>query len=221
MPAALVAAFSYDSRVLLERYVDGRDLAGVDPRRRPAARGGGGAAGGGSTTSRRATRSAAPSSSQPRCRTASGGRRSWRCGPTSCWAARRSGGSTAMLGADGELTVLEANPIPGLTETSAAAGSPRPRGSPSTTGGTDRRARARARPGLSRSSSSSSPSPVGGEVLGCDVVEERPNFLDDLLDARTRWRTRNHVLGGEDGRAGANSGEASASEGLDQDLAAV
>ena len=27
MPAALVAAFSYDSRVLLERYVDGRDLA--------------------------------------------------------------------------------------------------------------------------------------------------------------------------------------------------
>jgi D-alanine-D-alanine ligase len=27
VPAALVAAFSYDSRVLLERYVDGRDLA--------------------------------------------------------------------------------------------------------------------------------------------------------------------------------------------------
>ena len=27
MPAALVAAFSYDSKVLLERYVDGRDLA--------------------------------------------------------------------------------------------------------------------------------------------------------------------------------------------------
>ena len=27
VPAAIVAAFSYDSRVLLERYVDGRDLA--------------------------------------------------------------------------------------------------------------------------------------------------------------------------------------------------
>ena len=27
MPSALVAAFSYDSRVLLERHVDGRDLA--------------------------------------------------------------------------------------------------------------------------------------------------------------------------------------------------
>ena len=27
VPAALVAAFSYDSKVLLERYVDGRDLA--------------------------------------------------------------------------------------------------------------------------------------------------------------------------------------------------
>ena len=27
MPAALVSAFSYDSKVLLERYVEGRDLA--------------------------------------------------------------------------------------------------------------------------------------------------------------------------------------------------
>ena len=27
MPGALVAAFSYDTKVLLERYVDGRDLA--------------------------------------------------------------------------------------------------------------------------------------------------------------------------------------------------
>jgi D-alanine-D-alanine ligase len=27
VPGALVAAFSYDTKVLLERYVDGRDLA--------------------------------------------------------------------------------------------------------------------------------------------------------------------------------------------------
>ena len=34
MPGALVAAFSYDDKVLLERHVDGRDLAGLGARRR-------------------------------------------------------------------------------------------------------------------------------------------------------------------------------------------
>ena len=42
VPAALVAAFSYDSRVLLERHVDGRDLAVsiLDGRAAPGRRGG-------------------------------------------------------------------------------------------------------------------------------------------------------------------------------------
>ena len=63
-PAALVAAFSYDDKVLLERYVDGRDLAVsvLDGRSRGAAdRRGGPATRRTSTTSRPATRSAAPS----------------------------------------------------------------------------------------------------------------------------------------------------------------
>ena len=45
VPAALVAAFSYDSKVLLERHVDGPRPGGLDPRRRAAAGGRGGAAG--------------------------------------------------------------------------------------------------------------------------------------------------------------------------------
>ena len=73
VPAALVAAFSYDGRVLLERHVEGRDLAvsvleGPAGRRRcrwsrpcRARRT--------STTSRPATRSGAPrSSARPSCR---------------------------------------------------------------------------------------------------------------------------------------------------------
>ncbi len=65
VPQALVSAFSYDDRVLLERFVDGRELAvsvlgdeplpvvEAIPRRATA------------TTSRPATRSAAPASSAP------------------------------------------------------------------------------------------------------------------------------------------------------------
>jgi D-alanine-D-alanine ligase len=120
VPAALVAAFSYDSRVLLERYVDGRDLAVsiLDGEPLPVVE-------------------AVPTGDgfydfEAR----------YEIGRTEfvCPAALPDGlteeaqelavrtyellGCSAfgrvdlMLGADGELNVLEANPIPGLTETS-------------------------------------------------------------------------------------------------------
>jgi D-alanine-D-alanine ligase len=120
VPAALVAAFSYDSRVLLERLVDGRDLAVsiLDGEPLPVVE-------------------AVPTGDgfydfEAR----------YEIGRTEfvCPAALPDGvteqahelalrtyrllGCSAfgrvdlMLGADGELTVLEANPIPGLTETS-------------------------------------------------------------------------------------------------------
>ena len=68
VPGAIVAAFSYDTKVLLERHVAGRDLAvsvldGPDGAGGAAGRRGGARATTTSTTSRRATRSAAPSSS--------------------------------------------------------------------------------------------------------------------------------------------------------------
>jgi D-alanine-D-alanine ligase len=120
VPAALVAAFSYDSRVLLERHVDGRDLAVsiLDGEALPVVE-------------------AVPTGDgfydfEAR----------YEIGRTEfvCPAALPDGvteqahelalrtyrllGCSAfgrvdlMLGGDGELTVLEANPIPGLTETS-------------------------------------------------------------------------------------------------------
>jgi D-alanine-D-alanine ligase len=120
VPAALVAAFSYDSRVLLERHVDGRDLAvsilGGEPL--PVVE-------------------AVPLGEEFYDFEAR-----YEIGRTEfvCPAALPDGvteqaqelatqtyrllGLSAfgrvdlMLGADGELTVLEANPIPGLTETS-------------------------------------------------------------------------------------------------------
>ena len=72
VPAALIAASSYGRKVLLERYVAGRELAVSIARRRggPAQalpdRRGGARAGASSTTSPRATTSAAPSSSARR-----------------------------------------------------------------------------------------------------------------------------------------------------------
>ena len=70
VPAAIVAAFSYDTKVLLERHVAGRDLAvsvvdGPTGRRRCRSSRRSRAAAT-STTSRRATRSAAPTSSARR-----------------------------------------------------------------------------------------------------------------------------------------------------------
>jgi D-alanine-D-alanine ligase len=120
VPAAIVAAFSYDSRVLLERYVDGRDLAVsiLDDEPLPVVE-------------------AVPRDDEfydfeARYEI---GRTDFVCparlpdGLTE--AAQELGlrtyrllGCTAfarvdlMLAADGELTVLEANPIPGLTDTS-------------------------------------------------------------------------------------------------------
>ncbi len=120
VPAALVAAFSYDSRVLLERHVDGRDLAVsiLDGEPLPVVE-------------------AVPLGEEfydfeARYEI---GRTEFVCpaelpdGVTeqahelALRTYRLLGGSAfgrvdLMLGADGELTVLEANPIPGLTETS-------------------------------------------------------------------------------------------------------
>jgi len=120
VPAALVAAFSYDSRVLLERYVDGRDLAVsiLDGEPLPVVE-------------------AVPTGDgfydfEARYEI---GRTEFVCPATlpnglteqaqelalrtyrllGCSAFGRV---DLMLGGDGELTVLEANPIPGLTETS-------------------------------------------------------------------------------------------------------
>jgi D-alanine-D-alanine ligase len=120
VPAALVAAFSYDSKVLLERHVDGRDLAVslLDGKPLPVVE-------------------AVPQGDEfydfeARYEI---GRTAFVC------PAELPGDLTAraqdlavrvyellgceafarvdlMLAADGELTVLEANPIPGLTETS-------------------------------------------------------------------------------------------------------
>jgi D-alanine-D-alanine ligase len=120
VPAALVAAFSYDSKVLLERHVAGRDLAVsvLDDRPLPVVE-------------------AVPQGDEfydfeARYEI---GRTSFACpadlGDELTEQAQDMAlrtyellGCTAfgrvdlMLGADGELTVLEANPIPGLTETS-------------------------------------------------------------------------------------------------------
>jgi D-alanine-D-alanine ligase len=120
VPAALVAAFSYDSKVLLERHVDGRDLAVsiLDGEALPVVE-------------------AVPQNEEfydfeARYEI---GRTSFVC-PAQlpegvgerahelALATYRLLGCEAfarvdlMLGADGELTVLEVNPIPGLTETS-------------------------------------------------------------------------------------------------------
>lgn len=120
VPAALVAAFSYDSRVLLERHIDGRDLAVsiLDGEPLPVVE------------------------AVPRNDEFYDFEARYEIGRTEfvCPAELPSGvteqaqefalrtyrllGCSAfgridlMLGADGELAVLEANPIPGLTETS-------------------------------------------------------------------------------------------------------
>ena len=120
VPAALVAAFSYDSKVLLERYVEGRDLAVsiLDGEALPIVEA--------------VPRDEAFYDFEARYEI---GRTDFVCPadlPTEV-AGRGPGARAAtyqllgcrgfarvdlMLGADGEPTVLEANPIPGLTETS-------------------------------------------------------------------------------------------------------
>ena len=93
-----------------------------------------------------------------------------------------------MLGADGELTVLEANPIPGLTETSCCRRPPRPRGSPSTSWWDG-----------SSSSRSSAPRPKaaflflflavlavakssGGDVVAAELLDDLLGVLDLVLE---------------------------------------
>ena len=125
VPEALIAAFSYDDKVLLERYVDGRELAvGLleQRRRRASAAGRRGACRRRSTssTSRRATRSARPTTSVPPS-----------FPPTSRAAAQELAVAIyrllgcygfarvdMILSKDGEPQVLEGQAIPGLTETS-------------------------------------------------------------------------------------------------------
>jgi D-alanine-D-alanine ligase len=120
VPAALVAAFSYDSRVLLERHVDGRDLAVsiLDGEPLPVVE-------------------AVPRGDEFYdfearyeigrtefvCPAALPERVTERAQELAVQTYRLLGCSEfarvdLMLGGDGELTVLEANPIPGLTETS-------------------------------------------------------------------------------------------------------
>jgi len=120
VPAALVAAFSYDSKVLLERYVDGRDLAVsiLDGQPLPVVE------------------------AVPRDEEFYDFEARYEIGRTSFVCPAELPGDLTeraqalalrtyellgcaafarvdlMLGAGGELTVLEANPIPGLTETS-------------------------------------------------------------------------------------------------------
>jgi D-alanine-D-alanine ligase len=120
VPAALVAAFSYDSRVLLERYVDGRDLAVsiLDDQPLPVVEAvptGDGFYDFEARYEIGRTEFVCPA-------TLPGGLteqaqelalRTYRLLGCSAF-----GRVDLMLGGDGELTVLEANPIPGLTETS-------------------------------------------------------------------------------------------------------
>ena len=119
VPEALVSAFSYDDRVLLERFVDGRELAvsvlGDEPLPVVEVIPGPATA----TTSRRATRSVAPPSSAP----PSSRRRSpLRLSRPRSGAYRALGCSgfsrvDLILAPDGP-QVLEVNAIPGLTDTS-------------------------------------------------------------------------------------------------------
>jgi D-alanine-D-alanine ligase len=120
LPGALVAAFSYDSKVLLERYVNGRDLAVsiLDGEALPVVEA---VPEGDAFYDFRAryeigrTRFICPADlpaglTEQAHEQALGAYRL-----LGCHAFARV---DLMLGEDGELTVLEANPIPGFTETS-------------------------------------------------------------------------------------------------------
>ncbi len=120
VPAALVAAFSYDSKVLLERYVEGRDLAVsiLDGEPLPIVEA--------------VPRDEAFYDFEARyeigrtdfvCPAELSDDLAGRCQELALATYRLLGCRgfarvDLMLGADGEPTVLEANPIPGLTETS-------------------------------------------------------------------------------------------------------
>ena len=120
VPAALVAAFSYDSRVLLERHIDGRDLAVsiLDGEPLPVVEAvpvGDGFYDFEARYEIGRTEFVCPAE-LPDGVTEQAQElavRTYRLLGCSAF-----GRVDLMLGGDGELTVLEANPIPGLTETS-------------------------------------------------------------------------------------------------------
>jgi D-alanine-D-alanine ligase len=120
VPAALVAAFSYDSRVLLERHVDGRDLAVsiLDGEPLPVVEAvptGDGFYDFEARYEIGRTEFVCPAELPDGVTEQAQelARRTYRLLGCSAF-----GRVDLMFGSDGELTVLEANPIPGLTETS-------------------------------------------------------------------------------------------------------
>jgi D-alanine-D-alanine ligase len=120
VPAALVAAFSYDSRVLIERYVDGRDLAVSILNGEPlpvveAVPTGDGFYDFEARYEIGRTEFVCPAA-LPDGLTEEAQELALRT--YDLLGCSAFGRVDLMLGADGELTVLEANPIPGLTETS-------------------------------------------------------------------------------------------------------
>ncbi len=231
VPAALVAAFSYDSRVLLERYVDGRDLAVsiLDGEALPVVE----------AVPRDEefydfearyeigrTDFICPADLPPdiTARAHDLALRTYRL--LGCEAFARV---DLMLDRDGELTVLEVNLIPGLTETSLLP-------------------QAAEAAGISfddarRANRGAGDDPrrrlalffsffffavlAGGEVLRRDVVEEVLELLDDLLGVlhlvlELDGGLGDHVLGGEDWRAGAHrERESVGGPRVDRNLAAV
>jgi D-alanine-D-alanine ligase len=120
VPAALVAAFSYDSRVLLERYVDGRDLAVsiLDDEPLPVVEAvptGDGFYDFGARYEIGRTEFVCPATLPDGLAEQAQELALQTYRLLGCSAFGRV---DLMLGSEGELTVLEANPIPGLTETS-------------------------------------------------------------------------------------------------------
>ena len=125
VPGALVAAFSYDTKVLLERYVDGPRPRGVGARRPGRAGGAAGRRGdparGGLLRLRGALRDRPHARSS--CPADLADEATARAQELALAAYRTLGCAgfarvDLMLDGDGELTVLEANAIPGLTDTS-------------------------------------------------------------------------------------------------------
>ena len=191
MPGALVNAFSYDDRVLLERHVAGRDLACsiVECPTAEAA----------SRSSRRVpaeedfydfearyeigrTRFVCPAELPAEVTARASGDRARRLPSCSgCYGFARV--DLMLEEPTGELYVLEANAIPGLTETSLL-----PQAADAAGLGFDQlvarvlelafeRVAPRGRARLSRLAGRS----AAGEVLRRDVVEEVLELLDDLL----------------------------------------
>ena len=247
VPEALIAAFSYDDRVLLERHVEGRELAvsllegdaGVEalPIVEAKPRAGVLLRLRGPLRDRQDRLRVPGGPSRGRHRRAHGARvRRYRL--LGCYGFARV---DMILSADGEPQVLEAQAIPGLTETSLhpqaaeAAGisfeqlvcacwsrrSRETRDSPSRTSAADLSA--------DRRSAADRVILAGarGEVLGRYLVEERLELVDDLLGVlglvlELDRALLDHVLRSEDRRGGPHRhGEGVRGPRVDLDLLAV